>query len=98
MNRYEIKKIYRDRLIVGIPKAEFSNTIYSIHTGPFYKRIYCTDMGNPYVTYIGVGYVSALDNSAPDISAPGLFGGRTFFLDSLFCSYVVSVCSSLRSW
>ena len=41
--------------------------------------------------------VSALDNSAPDISAPGLFGARTFFLESLFCSYVVPVCSSLRS-
>ena len=26
-----------------------------------------------------VGYVSALDISAPDISAPGLFGARTFF-------------------
>ena len=39
----------------------------------------------------------ALDISAPDISAPGLFGARIFILDSLFCSYVVSVCSSLRS-
>ena len=45
----------------------------------------------------GVGYVSALDISAPEIWAPGLFGARTFFLDSLFCRYVVSVCSSLRS-
>ena len=26
---------------------------------------------------------------------PGLFGVRIFFSDSLFCSYVVSVCSSL---
>ena len=41
--------------------------------------------------------VSALDISSPDISAPGLFGARTFFLDSFFCSYVVSVCNSLRS-
>ena len=28
---------------------------------------------------------------ALDISAPGLFGARTFFLDLLFCTYVVSV-------
>ena len=35
--------------------------------------------------------------SAPDISAPGPFGARTFFFDSFFCSYVVSVCRSLRS-
>ena len=44
-----------------------------------------------------VGYVSALDISAPDISATGLSGASTFFLDSFFCSYAVSVCSSLRS-
>ena len=41
--------------------------------------------------------VSALDIWAPDISAPGPFDPRSFFLDSIFCSYVVSVCSSLRS-
>ena len=35
---------------------------------------------------------SALDISAPDISAPELF-----FIDSFFSSYVISVCSSLRS-
>ena len=38
--------------------------------------------------------VSALEILAPDISVPGLSGARTFFLDSFFCSYVVSVCSS----
>ena len=31
---------------------------------------------------------------APDIWAPGLSGAELFFLDSFFCSYVVSVCSS----
>ena len=42
--------------------------------------------------------VSALDISAPDISAPGLSGTRTFIFGLVFfCSYVVSVCSSLRS-
>ena len=35
--------------------------------------------------------------SAPDTLATGLSGTRTFFLDSFFYSYVVTVCSSLRS-
>ena len=36
--------------------------------------------GVPQGSIVGAGYVSAhLDISAPDISAPGLFGARTFF-------------------
>ena len=50
---------------------------------------------------LGAGHFGAaawaLGISAPDIWAPGLSGARIFFLISFFCSYVLSVCSSLRS-
>ena len=39
---------------------------------------------------------SALDISSPDISVPGLSGARTFFFDSLFYSYVVSLSTAFK--
>ena len=57
--------------------------------------VYYLDIFNGSGTFRRCRFSAA--DSAADISAPGLSGARTFFLDLLFCSYVVSVCSSLRS-
>ena len=48
---YEIKKIYQNRLITDIPQTEYSTTIYSIHIGQFYKKIYRADRGTTYFTH-----------------------------------------------
>ena len=54
------------------------------------------ELSGLYIEYRGrVRFGAAV--SALDISAPGLSGARTFFLDSFLCSYVVSLCSWLRS-
>ena len=53
----KLVKIVRIELEFSSFKSGHIKETPCIHIGPFYKKIYCIDIGTPWVTYIGPIFV-----------------------------------------